>query len=99
MEKNNLGKETVMKPESGAQIIHGHVRGGVVVPDESVTLPEGTAVRIEIVAKPRAEKWPRQGGRWKGKVHIAEDFDELPDDIAEAFGRKDPKASYKQVSL
>ena len=29
---------------------------------------------------------PRQGGQWKGRVHIAEDFDTLPDDIAAAFG-------------
>jgi hypothetical protein len=29
---------------------------------------------------------PRQGGQWKGKVRIAEDFDELPEDIARAFG-------------
>jgi prevent-host-death family protein len=25
-------------------------------------------------------------GAWRGQVQIAEDFDELPDDIAEAFG-------------
>ena len=25
-------------------------------------------------------------GIWRGRVHIADDFDELPDDIAEAFG-------------
>ena len=25
-------------------------------------------------------------GIWRGQVHIADDFDELPDDIAEAFG-------------
>jgi prevent-host-death family protein len=29
---------------------------------------------------------PRQGGQWKGKVRIAPDFDELPDDIAHPFG-------------
>lgn len=29
---------------------------------------------------------PRQGGRWKGRVRIADDFDNLPPDIAEAFG-------------
>ena len=29
---------------------------------------------------------PREGGQWKGKVHIAKDFDELPDDLAAAFG-------------
>jgi prevent-host-death family protein len=29
---------------------------------------------------------PRRGGQWRGKIRIAEDFDELPDDIARAFG-------------
>jgi prevent-host-death family protein len=29
---------------------------------------------------------PRKGGQWKGKVRIAEDFDELPEDIARSFG-------------
>jgi hypothetical protein len=29
---------------------------------------------------------PRIGGRWKGHIKMAEDFDSLPDDIAEAFG-------------
>jgi hypothetical protein len=33
---------------------------------------------------------PRQGGQWKGKVRIADDFDELPEDIARAFGMKVP---------
>ncbi len=25
-------------------------------------------------------------GVWRGRVHVAEDFDELPEDVAEAFG-------------
>ena len=29
---------------------------------------------------------PRQGGQWKGRVRIADDFDTLPYDIATAFG-------------
>ncbi len=29
---------------------------------------------------------PRQPGALRGKIKIAEDFDELPDDIANAFG-------------
>jgi prevent-host-death family protein len=33
-----------------------------------------------------AEDSPREGGQWKGKVRIADDFDALPDDIASAFG-------------
>ncbi len=33
-----------------------------------------------------ADKSPRQGGQWKGRVRIADDFDTWPDDIAAAFG-------------
>lgn len=33
---------------------------------------------------------PRQGGQWKGRVRIADDFDALPDDIAAAFGIEQP---------
>lgn len=29
---------------------------------------------------------PRTGGQWQGQVRIADDFDELPPEIAEAFG-------------
>jgi prevent-host-death family protein len=27
-------------------------------------------------------------GAWRGRVRIADDFDELPDDVAEAFGAR-----------
>jgi prevent-host-death family protein len=27
-------------------------------------------------------------GAWRDRVHIADDFDELPDDIADAFGAR-----------
>lgn len=33
---------------------------------------------------------PRRPGALKGKIRIAEDFDELPKDIAEAFGATEP---------
>ena len=33
---------------------------------------------------------PRQGGQWKRKIRIADDFDELPADIADAFGMDQP---------
>ena len=36
-------------------------------------------------SEPPANK-PRRGGQWKGRVKIADDFDQLPKDIAEAFG-------------
>jgi len=28
---------------------------------------------------------PRRGGQWRGKVNIADDFDELPEELAAAF--------------
>jgi antitoxin (DNA-binding transcriptional repressor) of toxin-antitoxin stability system len=34
---------------------------------------------------------PRMPGSMKGKIWIAPDFDELPDDMAEAFGMKESK--------
>ncbi len=33
---------------------------------------------------------PRQPGALRGRIRIAPDFDELPDDLAEAFGMMDP---------
>lgn len=71
-------------------VVHGVVQNGVVVPNEPLTVPEGTQVTIEI-ARPESGKTdsssaPRQGGWWNGQVTIAPDFDELPDEIREAFG-------------
>ena len=33
---------------------------------------------------------PREPGIWKGKIKIADDFDELPEEIAKAFGIEEP---------
>lgn len=71
-------------------VVQGVVQNGVVVPNEPLTVPEGTHVTIEIatpnVMPPSSTTEPRQGGWWKGQVTIAPDFDELPDEIREAFG-------------
>jgi prevent-host-death family protein len=29
---------------------------------------------------------PREGGQWRGQVHISPDFDDLPINLREAFG-------------
>jgi len=54
---------------------------------------KGEEVIISRAGKPtailepyRAENRPRTPGMLKGKIGIAADFDELPDDIAAAFG-------------
>lgn len=66
--------------------IRGHVKNGVVVPDNSENLPEGAEVQIQVVESDPRPNQPRRGGIWKGRVKISEDFDELPDDLADALG-------------
>lgn len=45
------------------------------------------AVRlVPVVEEPRSLASVR--GAWRGRVHMADDFDELPKDIAEAFGAR-----------
>ena len=53
---------------------------------------EGEEVIICKAGKPmvrlvryKKDDHPRTPGYWKGKVHIAEDFDELPEKLAAAF--------------
>ncbi len=43
-------------------------------------------VRLVPVAGPSSLASVR--GAWRGRVHIGEDFDELPEDIADAFGAR-----------
>jgi prevent-host-death family protein len=56
------------------------VRAGQEVIIGKAGKPVAKLVRYE-----RSEK-PRQPGALRGKIKIADDFDELPRDIAEAFG-------------
>ncbi|MDL1959554.1 MAG: type II toxin-antitoxin system prevent-host-death family antitoxin [Deltaproteobacteria bacterium] len=42
----------------------------------------------KLVRYERSEK-PRRAGALRGKIKIADDFDKLPSDIAEAFGMVD----------
>jgi len=59
----------------------------MIVPDQPIALPEGTRVIIDVSIAPSPSEFPRrQGGWWKGRVFIAADFDELPEDIARSFG-------------
>jgi prevent-host-death family protein len=41
---------------------------------------------VPIVEEPRSLATIR--GSWRGRIRISDDFDELPDDIAEAFGAR-----------
>jgi prevent-host-death family protein len=41
---------------------------------------------VPVVEDPRCLAAVR--GAWRGRMHMAEDFDELPEDIAEIFGSR-----------
>ena len=55
-----------------------------VVGEEIIFNSNGTAV-AKLVPLKQGNKKPRRGGQWKGKVKIAEDFDELPESFMAAF--------------
>jgi prevent-host-death family protein len=52
---------------------------------EEVIIARSGTLMVRLVPVNRDDS-PRRGGQWKGKVRIAPDFDELPDDIARIFG-------------
>jgi hypothetical protein len=72
--------------------VTGHSHQGAIVPDIPLGLPEGARVEFVLADSCEANRQEanspkrRQGGWLKGQIHIAEDFDELPSDIADAFG-------------
>lgn len=58
-----------------------------VLSGEEVIIGKAGKPVVKLVRYERSEK-PRRPGALKGKIKIADDFDALPDDIAEAFGMK-----------
>lgn len=56
--------------------------------EEIVIARGGRPVARLVALKPERE--PRKLGGYRGQVHLADDFDELPDDIAIAFGVREP---------
>ena len=65
-------------------VIGGVVRNGVIVPDQPLAVSDGTRVQIEVAESPPEQQ--RRGGWWNGQVRISPDFDELPQDVSQAFG-------------
>ena len=57
-----------------------------VLTGEEIIIGKAGKPVAKLVRYDRREEF-RQPGALKGKIKIAEDFDELPDDIAEALGR------------
>ena len=58
-----------------------------VLAGEEVIIGKAGRPVAKLIRYDRSEK-PRRPGSLKGKIKIADDFDELTDDISEAFGLK-----------
>ena len=58
-----------------------------VLAGEEVIIGKAGRPVAKLIRYDRSEK-PRRPGPLKGKIKIADDFDELPADISEAFGLK-----------
>lgn len=52
---------------------------------EEVIITEAGQPMVRLVPF-QTDDSPRIGGQWQGRVHFAADFDDLPADIAAAFG-------------
>jgi prevent-host-death family protein len=55
--------------------------------EEVVIARNGTPV-VRLVPIARTSSLARVRGAWRGRVRMADDFDELPEDIADAFGTR-----------
>ena len=56
--------------------------------EDVIITRNGTPVARLVPVAPPKTTFASLRGKWRGQVHIADDFDELPDDIAEAFGMR-----------
>jgi prevent-host-death family protein len=55
---------------------------------EDIVIARNGKPVVRLVPVASASSLASVRGVWRGRVRVAEDFDELPDDIAEAFGAK-----------
>ena len=53
---------------------------------EEIVLTRRGKAAVRLVPVGASGGFASLAGAWQGRVRIAEDFDDLPDDIAEAFG-------------
>ncbi|MCW3015265.1 MAG: hypothetical protein JWO02_2357 [Solirubrobacterales bacterium] len=53
---------------------------------EEVVIARGGKPVVKLVPVAAPARFVDTRGALRGQVHLADDFDELPDDIAEAFG-------------
>lgn len=55
---------------------------------EDIVIARNGKPAVRLVAVRRASSLASIRGAWRGQVWMAEDFDDLPDDLAEALGAR-----------
>jgi prevent-host-death family protein len=55
---------------------------------EEIVITRRGEPAARLVPERRGEGFASLAGAWRGRVEIADDFDALPDDLAEAFGTR-----------
>jgi prevent-host-death family protein len=55
---------------------------------EDVVIARNAKPVVRLVPVPSTSSLDSVRGAWRGRVRMADDFDELPDDIADAFGAR-----------
>ena len=55
---------------------------------EEVVITRRGKPAARLVPERRGEGFASLAGSWKDRIRIADDFDELPDDLADAFGMR-----------
>jgi prevent-host-death family protein len=55
---------------------------------EEIVLTRRGQPAVRLVPESAGNRFSKLRGIWEGQVEIADDFDDLPDDIADAFGMR-----------
>lgn len=55
---------------------------------EEIVITRRGEPTVRLVAERRGDGFTSLAGAWRGRVRIAEDFDELPADLAESLGMR-----------
>jgi antitoxin (DNA-binding transcriptional repressor) of toxin-antitoxin stability system len=55
---------------------------------EEIVITRRGEPAVRLVQERRGGGFASLAGTWRGRVKIADDFDELPDDLAESLGAK-----------
>lgn len=55
---------------------------------EEIVITRRGEPAVRLVPERRGKGFASLAGAWRGQVRIADDFDELPDDLAEALGMR-----------